>query len=129
MKLIGAASSESGVGIETIRYYEREGIVPPAKRSENGRRFYSDEDISRLRFVKKSRGLGFSIADIRSLQELATTDRSTCEVAAEIGARNLQAVRQKISELQRMESALQKLVSECQERPIHCPMLEGLTGD
>ena len=103
MKPIGAASRESGVGIETIRYYEREGIVPPARRSENGRRYYSEKDISRLRFVKKGRNLGFSIVDIKSLQELAFAKGNTCEEAAGIGKRNLQAVRLKIAELQRME--------------------------
>lgn len=129
MKPIGSAARESGVGIETIRYYEREGIVPPADRAENGRRLYSDQDISRLKFVKKSRGLGFSIADIKSLQALAFAQRNSCEEAAEIGARNLQAVRQKIEDLRRMEDALEALVSECQKRPANCPMLDGLVPD
>ncbi len=126
MKPIGVASRESGVGIEAIRYYEREGIVPPASRAENGRRHYSDQEISRLRFVRKCRNLGFSMAEIKSLQALSGSSDNPCVEAAEIGARNLRNVRQKIVELQQMECALEALVSECRRRPEKCPMLEGL---
>lgn len=129
MKSIGLASIESGVAIETIRYYERDGIVPAAERATNGRRLYSPSDISRLKFVKRCRLLGFSTADIKSFQKLAFSSTNTCEEAAEIGAKNLISVKKKISELKDMERSLQSLVLQCQERPARCPMLDGLLTD
>ncbi len=123
MKPIGMASRESGVSIETIRYYEREGVVPAAERAGNGRRLYAEDDIARLRFVKRCRSLGFPINDIKHLQDLAFSAGNNCREAARIGTRNLIAVRRKISELTRMESALQQLVEACAEGPEECPML------
>lgn len=123
---IGKASKESGVGIETIRYYEREGIVPKAKRTKNGRRDFATEDISRLKFIKRFRSLGFSIADISSLQQLAFSSQNNCPEAASIGRRNLAIVRDKITELQKVEQALADLVEQCARNPDICPMLEDL---
>lgn len=96
MRTIGQASKESGVGIETIRYYEREGIVPKANRASNGRRQYSIEDVSRLKFIKRFRSLGFPISDISSLLKLAFQSQNNCQEALAIGERNLEIVRLKI---------------------------------
>ncbi len=126
MKTIGYASKESGVGIETIRYYEREGVIPPVDRTENGRRSYSDADVDRLRFIKRCRALGFSISSIRNLQQLAFSKTNSCEDAAKIGRNNLNSVRSKIDELRQMETALTHLVTQCERSPDRCPMLEGL---
>ena len=123
---IGHAAEESGVGIETIRYYEREGITPRIERARNGRRQFSRIDISRLKFIKRFRSLGFSIPDIRVLQELAYSKGSNCQKAASIGERNLDIVQSKISELQEIEAALKKLVRQCAENPDKCPMLSEL---
>ena len=125
-KTVGKASQESGIGIETIRYYEREGIIPPINRSANGRRQFSDRDISRLKFIKRFRPLGFSIPDIRNLQELAFSNDNNCEKAASIGERNLELVRAKISEFQMIELALVDLVDQCARNPKKCPMLAEL---
>lgn len=125
-KTIGQAADDSGVGIETIRYYEREGIIPPIGRHSNGRRQFSGSDISRLIFIKRFRSLGFSTPDIRNLQQLAFSDDNNCEKAASIGARNLEVVRAKISELQEIETALVELVQQCSQIPENCPMLAEL---
>ena len=90
-KSISYASRESGIGIETIRYYEREGIIPKVDRIANGRREFSKKDISRLKFIKRFRSLGLPIQDIRNLQELAFTNESSCEKAATIAEHNLVA--------------------------------------
>ena len=125
-KTVGQASKESGIGIETIRYYEKEGIIPSVGRASNGRRQFSSSDISRLRFIKRFRSLGFSIPDIRSLQKLAFSKDNNCEKAATIGERNLEVVRAKISELQEIEVALVQLVKQCEANPEKCPMLAEL---
>ncbi|CAN0602133.1 unnamed protein product, partial [Ectocarpus sp. 12 AP-2014] len=81
---IGKASELSGVGIETIRYYEREGITPRPARTAAGRRDYDTHIVSRLRFVKRCRELGFSISDIRTLLDLSHSDTPTCDEARKI---------------------------------------------
>lgn len=125
-RTIGQASDESGIGIETIRYYEKEGIIPTVGRGANGRRQFGDTDLSRLKFIKRFRSLGFSIPDIRSLQQLAYTSNNSCKKAASIGKRNLNVVRAKISELQEIEIALDNLVKQCAKNPEKCPMLSEL---
>jgi len=125
-RTIGQASEDSGIGIETIRYYEKEGIIPPISRHPNGRRLFDLGDISRLRFIKKFRSLGFSIPDIRNLQQLAFSNGNNCEKAASIGERNLEVVRAKIFELQEIEAALIELVQQCAQNPEKCPMLSEL---
>ena len=129
MKTIGQASTESGVGIETIRYYEREKIIPKASRASNGRRIYGIEDVSRLKFIRRFRSLGFPISDISSLLKLAFQPQNNCQEALVIGERNLEIVRQKIAELQGVERALGDLVQKCSKNPTKCPMLDYLHKD
>lgn len=126
---IGKASELSGVGIETIRYYEREGITPKPDRTAAGRRLYDKNAIATLRFVKRCRDLGFSIADIRALLALSYSDQGTCEEAGAIGLKNLELVRQKIDDLRRMENALAGLVASCPRDRRECPMLQELFSD
>ena len=126
---IGRASELSGVGIETIRYYEREGITPKPDRTAAGRRVYDTETIAQLRFVKRCRELGFSIADIKALLKLSHSDDETCEEAGAIGTNNLELVRKKISDLKRMEGALNELVASCRKGRKECPMLQELFAD
>jgi MerR family mercuric resistance operon transcriptional regulator len=126
---IGKASELSGVGIETIRYYEREGITPTPDRTVAGRRVYDADIIARLRFVKRCRELGFSISAIRNLLKLSHSDDPTCEEAGKIGVDNLALVRGKIADLKRMELALSELVASCGEGQTDCPMLNELFAD
>ncbi|MFK8034753.1 MAG: MerR family transcriptional regulator [Hyphomicrobiales bacterium] len=126
---IGKASELSGVGIETIRYYEREGITPKPGRTAAGRRLYDKDAIATLRFVKRCRELGFSIADIRALLALSYSDQGTCEEVGAIGLKNLELVRQKIDDLTRMETALASLVVSCPGDRRECPMLQELFSD
>jgi DNA-binding transcriptional MerR regulator len=126
---IGKASQLSGVGIETIRYYEREGITPNPDRTAAGRRDYDTQTIARLRFVKRCRELGFSIADIKALLNLSYAEDDTCEEAGTIGVRNLELVRDKLVDLKRMEAALAELVASCHKGRKDCPMLLGLFAD
>lgn len=126
---IGKASELSGVSIETIRYYEREGITPKPDRTTAGRRVYDKEKVARLRFVKRCRELGFSIADIKELLNLSHSNDGTCEEAGAIGANNLKLVRDKILDLKRMEGALKELVASCRKGQKNCPMLKELFAD
>lgn len=126
---IGKASALSGVGIETIRYYEREGITPQPDRTAGGRRDYDSGTVAKLRFVKRCRELGFSIADIKTLLKLSHSDDATCEEAGKIGQQNRALVREKIADLKRMERALDELVASCRKGRTDCPMLQELFAD
>lgn len=126
MVAIGEASRLSGVSIETIRYYEREGIISKAGRTASGRRAYTDSEISELRFIKRCRDLGFSIPDAVALRDLAETSGDSCETVERLGQKHLSEVRAKLKELRRLEKALAELVLNCANGKSHCPMLDTL---
>lgn len=126
MIAIGQAARQSGVGIETIRYSEREGIVPAADRTASGRRVYSDAAVARLRFIKRCRDLGFSIPDATALLALSQDQGTDCATALAMGERHLENVRQKIAELRYMEQALLDLTANCADGRVYCPMLDQL---
>lgn len=128
-KTIGHASNKSGVSIETIRYYEREGIVPKPDRTSAGRRSYSDEDISRLRFIRRCRDLGFPIQDAKSLLGLTDGSQSNCSVAGAIAENHLRDVKFKIAALQKMEAALAAMTRQCSADNQKCPVLDELLAD
>lgn len=129
MFAIGEASRRSGVSIETIRYYEREGIVPEPSRAANGRRVYSATEIAQLRFIKRCRELGFRIVDAKALLALSEGTDADCAKVHEFGSAHLANVREKISELKRLEVALEELVANCRLGSTKCPMLEKLNAD
>ena len=129
MHSIGAASAMSGVNIETIRYYEREGIVPRPARTPAGRRVYGDGEIARLRFVRRCRDLGFPIPDIRTLLDLSAGSDAPCADVKALGERHLRGVRRKLDELGRLERALAELVERCEAGRTDCPMLNRLYAD
>ena len=129
MQPIGEAARLSGVNIETIRYYEREGIVPNAERSASGRRQYDDTAIARLRFIRRCRDLGFPICDIRALLDLSSNATKPCHDVRVISQRHLEDVRARLADLQKLEAALEDLVQECAEVRSDCPALKQLFAD
>ena len=126
MHTIGVAAKLSGVNIETIRYYEREGVVPKAERTASGRRVYDDDQVSLLRFVKRCRELGFPIPEVKSLLALTRGAPTSCSEAREIGEAHLLGVKDRIVDLRRMERALADLIQLCGTRKRECPMLHQL---
>ncbi|NHB76520.1 MerR family transcriptional regulator [Rhodobacter calidifons] len=125
---IGEAARQSGVAVETIRYYEREGIVPRPGRSASGRRLYARSEIDRLRFVRRCRDLGFPIAEVRALLALAE-GQGTCSEAGRIARAQGDAIRRRVKELLRLEAALADLASACETGVTDCAMLRQLMAD
>lgn len=123
---IGAASKLSGVGIETIRYYEREGIVPKPERAANGRRVYTDAEIGRLRVLRKCRDLGFSLLDSKILLGLSEQTNSDCAAVREMSQEHIRKIRHKIAELRALKSALEELTANCVSGNVRCPMMDRL---
>lgn len=126
MHPIGEAARRSGVKIETIRWYEREGVVPPAERSAAGRRLYDDDAVARLRFVRRCRDLGFPLAEIRALLALPAAADAPCDAVRALGERRLAGVRARLAELRALESALSGLLADCAAGREDCPALDRL---
>ena len=124
---IGDASALSGVSAKMIRYYEQTGLIPLAARTASGYRNYADADVHMLRFIARSRDLGFPISEITDLLDLwRNTDRRSADVKALAQAR-VQDLRHKITHLADMADTLETLVRSCagDERP-DCPILHNL---
>jgi len=125
---IGTAARQSGLPPKTIRYYEDIGLLT-ADRAANGYRDYSSEDVHRLRFVQRSRSLGFSVEECRQLLSLYTDrDRASADVKA-IATEKLGEIDRKIAELTGLREMLGHLVENCHgdARP-DCPIIDGLSG-
>ena len=124
---IGGLSGKTGVNIETIRYYERENILPQPSRSDGGRRIYDTEDVRRLNFVHKCRNLGFSLKEIVSLMSLVDTGNFTCKQVHELTVVHVKEVSEKIQNLKRMERVLLEMADNCGKGSIpECPIIDSL---
>jgi MerR family mercuric resistance operon transcriptional regulator len=126
MIAIGEAARLSGVNIETIRYYEREGIVARPPRAQNGRRVYGAAEVADLTFIRRCRDLGFPMSDARTLLALSHGREENCDRARDLASRHLVAVRDRIAELGRLEAALAELTANCASGSPLCPMLDDL---
>lgn len=125
---VGEAAQRSGLPAKTIRYYEEIGLLAPA-RSANGYRNYSRDDLHRLSFLRRARGLGFPIGDCRMLMALYDDRSRSSHDVRDIAVAHVEAIDEKIRELQGMRATLQRLVEACHgdERP-DCPILEDMAG-
>ncbi len=126
---IGEAAKASGVNAKLIRHYEELGIIPKASRSASGYRVYSDADVHILSFVKRARGLGFSMQEIKRLVSLwRNRSRASAEVK-KMALAHIQTLESKIEELQSMAQTLRHLARHCHgdERP-ECPILDDLAS-
>jgi len=126
---IGQLSRRTTVKIETIRYYEKIGIMPIPPRNSSGYRIYQDMHLERLYFVRRSRELGFSQAEVRKLLALVDKHEYTCSEVKEMTGRQLSNVRAKIADLKKLELVLAGMVDECDGGDIpHCPIVDILSS-
>ena len=125
---ISDASRDSGLPAKTIRYYEDIGLIKPG-RLGNGYRDYSDDDLHKLRFLQRSRGLGFSVEDCRVLLSLYEDRNRASADVKQIAKTHLVEIERKIAELQSLQRTLSHLIDACQgdHRP-HCPIINDLAG-
>ncbi len=124
---IGQLAGETDCRVETIRYYERIGVLPPAARASNNYRAYKDSHRRRLLFIRRMRDLGFSLDEVRALLRMIDGGTYTCAEVQALGQEHLDAVREKIADLRRVENALADLVGRCTgANTPDCSMLEAL---
>ena len=126
---IGRLAALAGVGIDTVRYYERSGLLSPAERSASGYRRYGDDELRQLRFIRRAQRLGFTLAEIQDL--LAVSRKSGVRAVRAAARHKLADVQLRIAELTRVRDALAGLVEAC---PGHgsaadCPILRALDED
>ena len=127
---IGALSQATGVNIETIRYYERIGIVPPPPRSRGGHRLYDVNHLKRLAFIRRSRELGFSLKEVRGLLDLVDGGEVTCDQVKVMTLGHLGDVRRRIADLRRMERVLRGMAATCEGGAVpDCPIIDTLFRD
>ncbi len=126
---IGELSRLTGVNIETIRYYERIGIMPVPPRTEGGQRIYGEDHLKRLAFVRRSRELGFSLDEVRALLDLVGAHALTCADVRNMALGHIVDIRQKVKDLRKLERVLTDLADRCHGRKVpECPLLDTLNA-
>jgi len=126
----GELAKRSGCNIETIRYYENIGLLPLPARNKGGHRLYAQADQERLRFLMRCRELGFSIDELRSLLSLVDSGEYSCGEIHDLTMDHLKRVRQKMSDLRKLERTLKTIAANCADgsKP-DCPIIDALKSD
>ncbi len=127
---IGQLAQQLSINIETIRYYERQGLITSPPRNPSGYREYSDQDMKRIQFILRAKDLGFSLKEILDLLSLKVDNNSTCRDVKRRAEEKLVGVEEKIHHLQSMKSALNQLIDSCSGTGpgSDCPILSALDG-
>ena len=126
---IGSFAKVAKVNVETIRFYQRKGLLPEPDKPYGSIRRYGEADVARVRFVKSAQRLGFSLDDIAELLRVA--DGPHCDEVSHLAEHKLQDVREKMADLTRMEAVLSELVCAChaQGENVSCPLIAALHGE
>lgn len=124
---IGQLAHEADVHIETLRFYERKGLLKPGKRTEKGYRLYDLNDVSRVRFIKQAQRLGFSLREVLELFELKLDRKSKCADVEKRAEAKIAEINHKIGSLQKMRTVLKTLAKSCQGSvpSSECPILKA----
>lgn len=126
---IGELAARAGSNPETIRYYERIGLLPPPSRTDGNYRDYAQPHVDRLSFIRHARGLGFEIADIRSLLDLTEHPERDCGEVDRIASGHLHAVKRKIDQLEQLRNELQRMLTRCRGGQIADCRIIGTLSD
>lgn len=122
-------AEKADVNPETLRYYERKELIPTPRRSDGGFRLYDESYVDRLRFIRRAKDLGFTLAEIRGLLELRVNDEATCRDVKTQAEEKISEVDAKMQDLKRIRSALSNLAEACtggQGPTSDCPILDAL---
>ena len=127
---IGEAAEQAGVNVQTLRYYERRGLLPKPPRRTSGYREFPQESVRIVRFIKRAQELGFSLEEVDELLRLRRHSGRNRQRVRSIAERRVRQIDQKIAELDRMRRALRILVHSCHEgTTLDCPIIEALEGE
>ena len=124
---IGEMSRRTGVNIETVRYYEKIGLMPKPNRSEGGNRLYNGVQLQRLFFIKRCREIGFSQSEIKTLLSMVDHENISCAEVHNVATAHAADIRQKIKDLRKLEKVLTQMANECSRGDVpECPIIEAL---
>ncbi len=126
---IGKVAKEAGVKIDTLRFYERQGVIPEPSRTESNYRAYPEDAVRRVRFVKRAQDLGFSLREIKGLLDLRATPGAQCDDVRREALKKIEEIEGKMRSLRAMKTALSRLADECsttQGSAVDCPILDAL---
>lgn len=127
---ISEAAEQAGVNVQTLRYYERRGLLPKTPRRASGYREFPDQAIRVVRFIKRAQELGFSLDEVEELLRLARNSRGNRAGIRSVAQRRIEQIEQKVAELVRMRDALKALVHACHHGgALECPIVEALDGE
>jgi len=123
----GELAVATSCNIETIRYYEKIGLLPPPLRSQGGHRLYGLEPLKRVNFIRRSRELGFTLEEIRDLLHLVDGHKYTCGQIEALAREHVSELNKKITDMKKLKGVLERLVSQCarSESP-ECPVIDAL---
>lgn len=126
---IGRLAGAAGVNVETVRFYQRSGLINEPTRPYSGYRTYGTDDVRRIRFIKRAQLLGFTLDEIANLLRLEGS--RACTSTRDLAATKLAMVESKLSDLLAMKAALSEMVARCdsEERSAGCPIIQSLTDD
>jgi Hg(II)-responsive transcriptional regulator len=126
---IGALAKRAGVRIDTVRYYERSGLLAPKARLATGYRRYGEAEVARLRFIRRAQALGFTLSEVREL--LALSSRRDVAHVKRVAQEKLADVERRIAELERVQEGLSRLIAACpgHGRALDCPILQALGAE
>lgn len=124
-------AAETGVNVQTLRYYERRGLLPEPERSDSGYRLYDLEAVRTIRFVKRVQQLGFSLEEVETLLGLAAGGPESCQAARALAVEKLEQLEQKLASLMSMRESLRQFVATCHRSPSRrvCPLLDTTKSD
>jgi len=131
---IGSVATAAGVGVQTLHYYERIGLLPKPTRSEGNYRLYPPSALRRVQFIKKAQAIGFSLAEIKEILELKSHGRAPCRKVAELGERHLRDIDARLTQLRRYRTAVARSLTSWREKTAHrrncagefCDLIERL---
>jgi MerR family mercuric resistance operon transcriptional regulator len=124
---IGMLSKQTGHKIETIRYYEHMGLLPAPRRTAGGHRLYQQAYVKRLMFIRRTRALGFSVAEVKTFLRLADQRKRPCAEVQALAATHLEDVKGRIADLRAMEQVLVDTIARCEAGGgSHCPIIDAL---
>ncbi len=126
---VGELAKKAGINLETMRYYERIGLMPKPKRQESRYRYYDETDLSRVRFIVRSKELGFTLKETKELLSMRIDSDTKCVDMKELALRKITDIQMKIRDLESIASNLQSLVKQCSDGQVslaECPIVNSL---
>jgi Hg(II)-responsive transcriptional regulator len=125
---VGELAKQTGVNLETVRFYEKQNLLPEPERTPGGHRLYTSEDVDRLSFIQRAKWVGFTLKEIRTLMRVREADPTeSCDDAMELARHKVAEIKAKLVELEKMRNALQTFLDTCPATDAgHCHVIQGL---